>query len=83
MAAAQEKQQDFETLMTDLKAVVDQMNQGDLSLEDSLKAFEKGVKLSQDCKQILHKAELKVSQLVKSQDELALKPFDLDADQQG
>jgi exodeoxyribonuclease VII small subunit len=54
---------DFETALAELEELVDQMEAGDLSLEDSLKAFERGVKLTRHCQAALRSAELKVRKL--------------------
>lgn len=54
----------FEKKLTDLEQVVEKMEEGKLSLEDSLKEFEKGVKLSRECQAQLSKAEVRVQKLV-------------------
>ncbi|KAG1648283.1 1-deoxy-D-xylulose-5-phosphate synthase [Nymphon striatum] len=51
---------DFETAMGDLEALVSKIESGDLSLEESLKEFEKGVKLSRTCQAALKDAEQRV-----------------------
>lgn len=51
---------DFETAMTELEELVAQIETGNLSLEDSLKQFEQGIKLSRTCQQALSKAEQRV-----------------------
>ena len=53
----------FEKQLEELESIVMQMEQGNLSLNDSLKSFEKGVKLTNSCLETLQTAELKVSQL--------------------
>ena len=54
----------FESALTELEALVQHMESGELSLEDSLQAFEKGMQLSRDCQKALADAELKVQQLM-------------------
>ena len=54
------------------------MEQGELSLEDSLKRFEKGIGLTAECQQALQSAELKVKELVEKNGKLLEKDFDLD-----
>jgi exodeoxyribonuclease VII small subunit len=54
---------EFERALTELEELVDRMEAGDLSLEDSLKAFERGVKLTRHCQAALRSAELKVKKL--------------------
>ena len=66
---------DFETALAELEALVDQMEAGDLSLEASLTAFERGVKLTRHCQAALRQAELKVKQLTEDNQ---LEPFDPD-----
>ena len=66
----------FEEAIADLAQVVEQLESGDLSLEDSLAAFEKGVGLVRYCNQKLSEVEKKVELLVKDrQGQLQLKAF--------
>lgn len=53
----------FEKAMAELEQLVSQMEDGDLSLDDSLQAFERGIKLTRQCQQALSQAELKVKTL--------------------
>lgn len=55
---------DFEKKLSRLEQIVQKMERGDLALEESLKIFEEGVKLSRDCHSQLTKAEAQVKQLV-------------------
>lgn len=55
----------FEEALAQLEALVEAMEQGDLSLEESLKAFEQGIKLTRDCQGALEQAEQKVQLLIK------------------
>ena len=54
----------FEKKLEELEKLVASMEEGKLSLEDSLWAFEKGVKLTRDCQAALKKAEQKVQILI-------------------
>jgi exodeoxyribonuclease VII small subunit len=65
----------FETALVELESLVERMEAGDLSLEDSLAAFERGVKLTRHCQSALKNAELKVKVLT---EENALEDLDLD-----
>jgi exodeoxyribonuclease VII small subunit len=66
----------FEQSLKRLEAIVDQLEKGDLALEDSLKLFEEGVKLSSGCKKELDAAEGKVQVLIKQRDgSLKAEPF--------
>jgi len=58
---------DLEKAMRDLEQVVEQLESGDLSLDKSLKQFEKGVKLSRDCQAALSDAEQKVQILMNAE----------------
>lgn len=57
---------DFEAALAQLETLVDAMEEGKLSLEESLQAFEQGIKLTRDCQQALAQAEQKVQLLVKA-----------------
>jgi len=58
----------FEESLKRLETVVDQLEKGELTLEESLKLFEEGVNLTANCKQELDAAEGKVQMLVKQRD---------------
>jgi len=64
---------DFEASLSELERIVAKMEQGDMSLEESLRAFEKGVKLTKLCQQTLKQAEQRVIQLTQEADD-ATKP---------
>jgi exodeoxyribonuclease VII small subunit len=53
----------FEKKINALEKIVDDMEKGSLSLEDSLKFFEDGIKITRECQQALKDAELKVETL--------------------
>ena len=55
---------DFEQALSELEDLVTAMEEGDLSLEESLQAFEKGVKLTRECQSALKQAEQKVQVLL-------------------
>lgn len=54
----------FENQLEALEAIVDQLEDGDLPLDEALKTFEKGVKLSRQCQKHLAEAEQKVTLLM-------------------
>ena len=67
----------FEESLKRLETVVDQLEKGELTLEESLKLFEEGVNLTASCKQELDAAEGKVQMLVKQRDgSLKTEPFE-------
>lgn len=66
----------FEESLKKLEIIVDQLEKGDLTLEDSVKLFEEGVGLSAACKKELDDAEGKVQILIKQRDgSLKTEPF--------
>ncbi|MDP8986184.1 MAG: exodeoxyribonuclease VII small subunit [Pseudomonadota bacterium] len=69
---------DFETAMRDLEDLVERLEQGDLPLEESLKAFERGVMLTRSCQIALKEAEQKVEILLKKSGEPSVEGFDPD-----
>lgn len=79
--AAKKKALDFEQALVELERVVSAMEAGNMPLEESLKAFEQGVRLTRECQQALLEAEQKVELLLKSDKGIATKPFsDSEAD---
>lgn len=66
---------DFEGNLSRLKEVVKLLEEGNISLEESLKYFEEGIKLYRICNGVLNEAEQKVSLLLKEDRELVEKPF--------
>ena len=66
----------FEAAMQELEALVTRMEQGDRSLEDALKDFERGVELTRQCQTALLEAEQKVQQLITENGRTTLAPFD-------
>lgn len=59
------KKQTFEASLKKLEKIVGQLEDGDLSLEESLKLFEDGVKLSRECRKRLDQAERRIEVLLK------------------
>ena len=58
----------FEDALTRLEEIVEKLEEGDLPLEESLSAFEEGIKLSRICAKLLNEAERKVEILIKGED---------------
>lgn len=81
MAQEPEKQK-FETAIEDLEKVVERLESGELSLEDSLAAFEDGIRLVKFCNQKLTEVEKKIELLMKDKEgKLQLRQLDkLDKD---
>ncbi len=61
------KKEKFEEALQKLEAIVAKMEEGDLPLEEALKAFEEGVKLAKFCTGKLDEAERKVEKLIRDQ----------------
>jgi exodeoxyribonuclease VII small subunit len=59
---------DFEAALSELEQIVLRLEQGELSLEDSLRQFERGVELTRGCQKALRQAEQKIRILAKKQD---------------
>lgn len=72
------KQPDFETDLAELESLVETLEQGDISLEESLKLFERGVTLTRSCQKALQEAEQKVQILLEKSGE----PEEFDTNEQ-
>jgi exodeoxyribonuclease VII small subunit len=70
-----EKQASFEQAVSELEHIVAQMERGDISLEESLEKFERGISLVRSSQQQLLKAEQKVKILMASDSQSELEPF--------
>ena len=68
----------FEKTFTELEKLVKKMEGGDLSLEESLKYFERGILLTKNCQQALNKAEQKVRILLEKNNKNNLESFGSD-----
>jgi exodeoxyribonuclease VII small subunit len=68
----------FEKSLDELEQLVVRMEQGELSLDDSLQSFERGIALYRDCQGALDQAKLRVSQLLDPSAPGAAQPFDPD-----
>ena len=65
----------FEKNLEELEAIVAALEGGELSLDESLKQFEQGIRLSRTCEKALLDAEKKIEILVKKDDAHATQPF--------
>ncbi len=70
----------FESAMQRLEAVVDELEQGELELDDALARFEEGVRLAQRCAGALDEAERRIDVLVEEGNAIVARPF-LDPDE--
>lgn len=74
----------FEEALQELENIVDQLEDGQLSLDESLMLFEKGIKLVNECNTKLNTARQKVEKLVEENGNLKSESFELqDADTSG
>lgn len=70
--------QTFEESLQELQVLVERMESGNLSLEESLADFEKGIRLTRECQRSLMDAEQKVQMIVEKNDGIDTVPFDVD-----
>lgn len=68
---------DFEAAMGELETLVEKMEQGEFSLEDSIKQFERGMQLARTCQRALRAAEQKVLKLATDNHQESLQDFAL------
>jgi exodeoxyribonuclease VII small subunit len=66
----------FEDCLQRLEKIVDELEKGDIPLEQSLALFEEGMKLSESCRKELEEAEGKVEILLKQNGKLQAEPFE-------
>jgi exodeoxyribonuclease VII small subunit len=76
MAVKKSTHIDFEKSLVELENLVEQMEQGDLTLENSLQYFENGIKLVRTCQEALQRAEQKVEKLLEKNGRIEIAPFD-------
>lgn len=72
----EKKAVDFEQQLASLEGLVESLESGELSLEESLKSFEQGIKVARDCQAALKNAEQKVEVLMRQGDSIASQPFE-------
>ncbi|MCK5640375.1 MAG: exodeoxyribonuclease VII small subunit [Gammaproteobacteria bacterium] len=72
------KKIDFEVSLAELEELVERMEEGELTLEDSLKDFERGIELTRSCQQALKEAEQRVQMLVGKSGKEKLVPYEED-----
>lgn len=71
---------EFETALAELEALVTRMESGELSLEESLSAFERGIGLTRSCQEALTAAEQRVQLLMERNGQSDARPFDVGSD---
>lgn len=71
-----EKENNFEDSMKNLERIATELENGNLSLDESVKKFEEGMKLAKQCNDILEQAEKKITILLEKNGELEEQNFD-------
>lgn len=75
------KRMNLEKSLTELEKIVEQLESGELPLEQAMKKFEEGIRLTRECQAALKDAEQKVEILLKNADgKEELKAFNLETD---
>lgn len=69
------EEKNFEELMNDLEIIANELEKGDLNLEESITKFEEGMKLSKKCNEIIEKAEKKITILLQKDGEVLEEDF--------
>lgn len=67
----------FEKSITELENIVKTLESGNLSLDEMIKLFERGMKLSASCNKLLDEAEIKINILMKNNGEITKQQFEL------
>ena len=79
MSKTTDKEPDFEETLADLEKLVAKLEDGDLSLDESLAEFKRGIDLTRQCQTVLDQAQQTVDELTKPDDPDSLKAFEPDA----
>jgi len=76
MNSKTDKLPDFEKALEELESLVEQMESGELSLDQSLSHFKRGVELTRHCQSVLDEAQQVVQKLMNTDEESSAVPFD-------
>lgn len=68
----------FEDIMKQLEIIANELEKGSLNLDESVKKFEEGIKLSKKCTEILEKAEKKITMLIRDGEEVHEENFNVE-----
>lgn len=69
------KEDNFETKIEDLEKIIAELEKGDLSLEDTVNKFGKGMKISKECSKLLEDAEKRISIILEKDGEIKEEDF--------
>ncbi|MCI8353253.1 MAG: exodeoxyribonuclease VII small subunit [Clostridia bacterium] len=73
-----ENEANFEETIKNLEQIANELEKGDLNLDESVAKFEQGMKLSKMCNDILESAEKRISILIKKDDEVTEENFNVE-----
>lgn len=73
-----EKEANFEDTIKQLEVIANELEKGDLNLDESVAKFEQGMKLSKTCSEILENAEKRISILIKKDNEVVEENFNVE-----
>ena len=79
MSKKTEADPNFEETLAELEKLVVNLEEGKLSLDESLSGFKHGIELTRQCQSVLDNAQQTVEQLTNTEDQESLKPFEPDA----
>jgi exodeoxyribonuclease VII small subunit len=79
MSKKNEAGPDFEQTLAELEKLVVNLEDGNLSLDESLSGFKHGIELTRQCQSVLDNAQQTVEQLTNTEDQDSLKAFETDA----
>ena len=65
----------FEENINKLESILSELEKGDLNLDDSVKKFEEGIKISKECNEMLEEAEKKITILLQKEDKIEEEDF--------
>ncbi len=71
----------FEENINKLETIVADLEKGDLNLDDSVKKFEEGIKISKECNEMLEEAEKKITILLQEDDKIEEKDFKINEEE--
>ena len=79
MSKKTENEPNFEKTLAELEKLVANLEEGNLTLDESLSGFKQGIELTRQCQSALDNAQQTVEQLTDTEDQESLKPFEPDA----
>ncbi len=79
MAEKTKPDSDFEKTLGELEKLIEKLEEGELSLDESLSSFKQGIALTRQCQSVLDNAQQTVEQLINSEGEESLLAFKPDA----